>query len=87
MPIQILQGTLDLTILRTLAAMGPQHAYGIANRLQQVSEDTLNLNQGTIYPALVRIERSAGPAGRPAARGARRKTVAKRSITPSPGQG
>ena len=56
MPIQILQGTLDLTILRTLAAMGPQHAYGIANRLQQVSEDTLNLNQGTIYPALVRIE-------------------------------
>src|SRR5208337_3904856 len=56
MPIQILQGTLDLMILRTLATMGPQHAYGIASRLQQVSEDTLNLNQGTIYPALVRIE-------------------------------
>jgi PadR family transcriptional regulator, regulatory protein PadR len=56
MPIQILQGTLDLMILRTLAIMGPQHAYGIANRLQQVSEDSLNLNQGTIYPALVRIE-------------------------------
>src|SRR6202021_279311 len=56
MPIQILQGTLDLMILRTLATMGPQHAYGIANRLQQVSEDALNLNQGTIYPALVRIE-------------------------------
>lgn len=56
MPIQILQGTLDLMILRTLATMGPLHAYGIANRLQQVSEDTLNLNQGTIYPALVRIE-------------------------------
>ena len=56
MPIQILQGTLDLIILRTLATMGPQHAYGIANRLQQVSEDALNLNQGTIYPALVRIE-------------------------------
>jgi PadR family transcriptional regulator, regulatory protein PadR len=55
-PIQILQGTLDLMILRTLATMGPQHAYGIANRLQQVSEDALNLNQGTIYPALVRIE-------------------------------
>jgi transcriptional regulator len=52
----ILQGTLDLMILRTLATMGPQHAYGIASRLQQVSEDTLNLNQGTIYPALVRIE-------------------------------
>jgi PadR family transcriptional regulator, regulatory protein PadR len=56
MPIQILQGPLDLMILRTLATMGPQHAYGIANRLQQVSEEALNLNQGTIYPALVRIE-------------------------------
>jgi PadR family transcriptional regulator PadR len=54
--IPILQGTLDLMILRTLATMGPQHAYGIANRLQQISEDVLNLNQGTIYPALVRIE-------------------------------
>ena len=56
MPIQILQGTLDLMILRTLATMGPQHAYSVASRLQQVSEDALNLNQGTIYPALVRIE-------------------------------
>ena len=53
---QILQGTLDLMILRTLASMGPQHAYGIANRLLQVSGDALNLNQGTIYPALVRLE-------------------------------
>jgi len=56
MSIQILQGTLDLMILRTLATMGPQHAYGIASRLQQVSDDALNLNQGTLYPALVRIE-------------------------------
>ena len=56
MPTHILQGTLDLMILRTLATMGPQHAYGIASRLQQVSKDALNLNQGTIYPALVRIE-------------------------------
>jgi PadR family transcriptional regulator PadR len=53
---QILQGTLDLMILGTLATMGPQHAYGIASRLQQFSEDVLNLNQGTIYPALVRLE-------------------------------
>ena len=53
---QILQGTLDLMILRTLATMGPQHAYGIGNRLLQVSDDALNLNQGTIYPALVRLE-------------------------------
>jgi PadR family transcriptional regulator PadR len=55
-PIPILQGTLDLMILRTLATMGPQHAYGIANRLEQVSGDRLNLNQGTIYPALIRLE-------------------------------
>jgi len=54
--LQVLQGTLDLIVLRTLATMGPQHAYGIASRLQQVSEDLLNLNQGTLYPALVRLE-------------------------------
>src|ERR1700761_5404637 len=55
-PIQLLQGTLDLIVLRTLTAMGPQHAYQIATRLQQVSESLLNLNQGTLYPALVRLE-------------------------------
>ncbi len=55
-PLPILQGTLDLMILRTLATMGPQHAYGIATRLEQVSGELLNLNQGTIYPALVRLE-------------------------------
>lgn len=54
--IQVLQGTLDLIVLRTLATMGPQHAYGIATRIEQVSEDLLNLNQGTLYPALVRLE-------------------------------
>ncbi|WP_231966554.1 PadR family transcriptional regulator [Terriglobus roseus] len=43
-------------ILRTLATMGPQHAYGIASRIEQVSGDQLNLNQGTIYPALIRLE-------------------------------
>ena len=63
MALQILQGTLDLMILRTLATMGPQHAYGIANRLRQVSEDALNLNQGTIYPALVRIEQHGWTSG------------------------
>jgi PadR family transcriptional regulator PadR len=55
-PIQLLQGTLDLIVLRTLASMGAQHAYQIATRLQQVSESPLNLNQGTLYPALVRLE-------------------------------
>lgn len=54
--IQILQGTLDLIVLRTLVTMGPQHAYGIATRLEQVSENLLSLNQGTLYPALVRLE-------------------------------
>jgi len=55
-PVQILQGTLDLIVLRTLEAMGPQHAYQIATRLEQVSERLLSLNQGTLYPALVRLE-------------------------------
>jgi PadR family transcriptional regulator, regulatory protein PadR len=54
--IQLLQGTLDLIVLRTLTSMGAQHAYQIATRLQQVSERLLDLNQGTLYPALVRLE-------------------------------
>jgi PadR family transcriptional regulator PadR len=54
--IQLLQGTLDLIVLRTLATMGSQHAYQIATRLQQISDRLLNLNQGTLYPALVRLE-------------------------------
>ena len=54
--IQLLQGTLDLIVLRTLVSMGSQHAYQIASRLEQVSDNLLNLNQGTLYPALVRLE-------------------------------
>jgi PadR family transcriptional regulator PadR len=54
--VQLLQGTLDLIVLRTLATMGPQHAYQIASRLQQVSDQLLELNQGTLYPALVRLD-------------------------------
>jgi PadR family transcriptional regulator, regulatory protein PadR len=53
---EILQGTLDLIVLQTLHAMGPLHGYGIAQRVQQVSEDLLKLNQGTLYPALLRLE-------------------------------
>jgi transcriptional regulator len=53
---EVLQGTLDLIVLKTLDAMGPQHGYGIAQRIQQVSEDLLKLNQGTLYPALLRLE-------------------------------
>ncbi len=54
--IELLQGTLDLIVLRALATMGPQHAYGLAARLEQVSDHPLTLNQGTLYPALVRLE-------------------------------
>ncbi len=53
---EVLQGTLDLIVLQTLHAMGPLHGYGIAQRVQQVSEDLLKLNQGTLYPALLRLE-------------------------------
>ncbi len=54
--LSLLQGTLDLLVLQTLQTMGPLHAYAIATRLQQVSENQLTLNQGTLYPALVRLE-------------------------------
>ncbi len=54
--VELLQGTLDLIILRALETMGPQHAYGLAARLKQVAEPSLVLNQGTLYPALVRLE-------------------------------
>jgi transcriptional regulator len=52
----VLQGTLDLMVLKTLEAMGPLHGYGIARRIEQVSGNSLNMNQGTIYPALLRLE-------------------------------
>lgn len=52
----VLQGTLDLMVLKTLEAMGPLHGYGIARRIEQVSGDSIVLNQGTIYPALLRLE-------------------------------
>ena len=52
----ILQGTLDLMVLQTLDAMGPLHGYGIARRIEQISEDVLQPNQGTIYASLVRLQ-------------------------------
>jgi PadR family transcriptional regulator PadR len=52
----ILQGTLDLMVLTTLDSMGPLHGYGIARRIEQVSEDAIALNQGTIYAALLRLQ-------------------------------
>lgn len=53
---EILQGTLDLMVLKVLETMGPVHGYGIARRLEQVSENALRMNQGTLYPALLRLE-------------------------------
>jgi PadR family transcriptional regulator PadR len=52
----VLQGTLDLMVLKTLEAMGSLHGYGIARRIEQVSGNGLSMNQGTIYPALLRLE-------------------------------
>ena len=52
----VVQGTLDLMVLRTLETMGPQHGFGLAKRIQQISGGALDLNQGTLYPALLRLE-------------------------------
>ena len=53
---EVLPGTLNLLVLKTLATLGPLHGYGIARRIEQVSDDLLELNQGTIYPALLKLE-------------------------------
>lgn len=53
---EVLQGTLDLMILKTLHALGPQHGFGIARRIEQVSEDVLKLNEGTVYTSLLRMQ-------------------------------
>jgi PadR family transcriptional regulator PadR len=61
---EVLQGTLDLLVLKTLDCMGPMHGFGIAVRIQQVSQDVLHLNQGTLYPALLRLEQRGWIASR-----------------------
>ena len=53
---ELLQGTLDLVVLRTLQTMGPQHGFGLAKRIGQISAGALELNQGTLYPGLLRLE-------------------------------
>jgi PadR family transcriptional regulator, regulatory protein PadR len=60
---EILQGTLDLMVLKTLDAMGPLHGYGIARRIEQISEEALRINQGTIYASLVRLMQKRWIAG------------------------
>src|SRR5688500_1745852 len=54
--VDLLPGTPELIVLRTLTVMGPQHAYGVAARIEQVAEEAIRLNQGTLYPTLVRLE-------------------------------
>jgi transcriptional regulator len=53
---EVLQGTLDLMILKTLQALGPLHGFGIARRIEQLSEDVLTLNEGTVYTSLLRLQ-------------------------------
>ena len=53
---EVLQGTLDLMVLKTLDGMGPQHGYGIARRIEQISDDALKLNEGTVYASLMRLQ-------------------------------
>jgi PadR family transcriptional regulator, regulatory protein PadR len=53
---EVLQGTLDLMVLKALAVLGPLHGYGIARRLEQISDDLLQLNEGTVYTALLRLQ-------------------------------
>ena len=60
----VLQGTLDLMVLRTLESLGPQHGFGLAKRIQQISAGALDLNQGTLYPALLRLEQRGWIASR-----------------------
>ena len=53
---EVLQGTLDLMVLKTLQALGPQHGFGIARRIEQISEEVLRLNEGTVYTSLLRLQ-------------------------------
>jgi PadR family transcriptional regulator PadR len=55
---EVLQGTLDLMVLKTLDAMGPLHGYGVARRIEQISEDVLRLNEGTVYASLLRLSQN-----------------------------
>jgi transcriptional regulator len=61
---EVLQGTLDLMILQTLRALGPQHGFGLARRIEQVSEDVLRLNEGTVYTSLLRLQQQKWIASR-----------------------
>ncbi len=74
--LDLLQGTLDMLVLKAVS-LGPLHGYGVLLRIQQISKGTLEIQQGSLYPALYRLEREVGSP----ANGASRKTSARRSIT------
>lgn len=76
---EVLQGTLDLMILNALEGLGPLHGYGIARRLEQISEGLFHLNEGTVYAALLRLSQK----GWVTSKGGLRKTIAKPGSTPS----
>ena len=81
---EVLQGTLDLIVLKTLDTLAPMHGYGIARRIEQVSENLLQMNQGTLCPALLRLEQRGWIASK---WGASEKTSAPVSIhLPNPGE-
>lgn len=61
--VELLQGSLDLIVLQALSSMGPMHAYALAARLEQVAQSRMTLNQGTLYPALVRLEQKGSIKG------------------------
>jgi len=78
-PTEVLQGTLDLMVLKTLDAMGPLHGFGIARRIEQISDGALQLNEGTVYASLLRLQQKAWIS----AAWASQRTIAKPSSTPS----
>src|SRR5437899_10019362 len=72
-PAEVPYGTLDLMVLKTLQAMGPLHGYAIARRIEQVAQGSLALNQGTLYPALLRLEQRGWISSRWGASGTNRR--------------
>jgi PadR family transcriptional regulator PadR len=79
---ELLQGTLDLMVLKTLDVMGPLHGFGIARRIEQVSENALQLNEGTVYASLLRLQQKAWISAKWGASGNNRKAKFY-AITPS----
>ena len=77
---EVLQGMLDLMVLKTLHGLGPLHGFGIARRIEQLSENVLQMNEGTVYTSLLRLQQRGGITAR---WGVSERTIAKQSSTPS----